>query len=301
MTTKKVKIFFFGTPSIGVPTLKALFQDDRFIVVGVGVFPDKPIGRKQILTPCPIKIEASSLGLDIFDISNRQDITDCLELTRPDLALVIAFGFLFRKNHLEQLPFGMINVHFSLLPLYRGASPVQSALLHGDLTSGITWQKMVSKLDAGPIIDQKEYVIPSQSTTEDLFRDYGEKTAELTGDILWKYAQNKIVPVDQDESKVSFCSKFEKSDGLVDIKTQTAEEIFRRWKAFQPWPGITLKDSGIKLLKISLTPISQSLTLETAQDTKLYVQELQIPGKKPMAALDAWRGNSESLTAFQTE
>lgn len=301
MIEKKVKIVFFGTPAIGVSTLRSLSHDHRFEVVGVGVFPDKPVGRKKILTPCPVKIEAESRGLPIFDISNKEDIMECLTQTSADIALVIAFGLLFRLHHLQQLPLGMVNVHFSLLPKYRGASPVQSALLAGDKTSGITWQKMVPKLDAGPIIAQQEYPIPATSTTEDLFREYGEKTAELSGDVLWSYAQGVITPQPQREEKASFCGKFEKSDGALFPEKQTSEEIFRRWKAFQPWPGVFLDESGIKLLQVSLDPHPSSLVLPATEDTQLFVQELQIPGKKPMAAADAWRGNQEALSAFRME
>lgn len=301
MTEKKVKIIFFGTPAIGVQTLRSLFYDERFDLVGVGVFPDKPVGRKKVLTPCAVKIEAQTLGLEIFDISSSKDINNCLEATQADLALVIAFGFLFRLEHLHKLPFGMVNVHFSLLPKYRGASPVQSALLNGDETSGITWQKMVQKLDAGPILAQKEYPIGSTDTTEGLFEAYAQKTAELSGDILWDYVRGKIIPFPQDERGISFCGKFEKEDGALFPEEHTASEMFSRWRAFQPWPGVFLSDSGVKLLRVSLDPKPNSLILCGAQHTKLFVQELQIPGKKPMSSVDAWRGNADFLPEFQKE
>ena len=215
------------------------------------------------------------------------------------MALVIAFGFLFREEHLEAIPLGMVNVHFSLLPLYRGASPVQSALLNGDKNSGITWQKMVRELDAGPIIKALEYPLGKTATTNDLWTYFAKETAISTPDILWNYSQAPTDVMVQDGSLATFCGKFIKEDGAIDPKIQTAEEIYRKWRAFQPWPGIYLESSKIKLIRITEFQKHNSLVLECATNTVLYVQEIQVPGKKAAKAIDVWNGKPGGLEGFR--
>lgn len=299
MTQPKIKLAFFGTPDIGVSTLQALIADERFEIVGVGVVPDKPVGRKKTLTPCEVKVAAEKLELPIFEIAHSTDVDSFIDKTNPEIALVIAFGFLFKQKHLDAIPLGMVNVHFSLLPKYRGASPVQSALLDGKTTTGISWQKMVKGLDAGPIIGAKSFDIGPTQTTEDLFVQYSKETAEKTPQILWDYVRGDIVPQDQDSKQATFCGKFIKEDGSIIPSEQGTTEIFNRWRAFQPWPGIYLEDSKIKLLALSLTPQKNSIALTCKDGELLYVDQIQIPGKKPMNALDAFRGNETVLLDFQ--
>ena len=151
------KIFFLGTPEIAVPSLEKIASCADFEIVGVGVFPDRKVGRKQISTACPVKVTALKLGLPIFEIPDKSALETLTLNLDFDLGIVIAFGMIFTQKVLDTGTF--VNVHFSSLPQYRGASPVQSAILGGDTQLGITWQKMVQTLDAGDVLFQKEFNI----------------------------------------------------------------------------------------------------------------------------------------------
>lgn len=291
--TKKLNIFFWGTPSLSSPALTALAQDERFTIVGVGVPVDKKVGRKQTLTPCAVKQTALELNLPIFELSSKAELVSVAQQVNFDLGIVIAFGMIFPNEVLEKPKHGIINVHFSLLPQYRGASPVQSALLSGDSISGITWQKMKPALDAGDIIAQKEYNIVEKKTSE-LFRFWGEETALLLPEIVNQYAiEETIVPQPQNESKATFCTKFTKQDGEVFPETQTAPEIYQKLNAFDIWPGVFIsKDVGnIKLIEASLVEKESSTSIPCADNTTLFLQTIQVPGKRAAPALDVLRGN----------
>jgi len=147
----KKKILFFGTPEIANPSLEKIVSLENYEIVGVAVFPDRKVGRKQLLTPCPVKKRALELNLKIIEIANKEELVELHNNFDFDLGIVIAYGLIFPQEILETGKY--VNVHFSLLPLYRGASPVQSAILNNELESGITWQRMVYELDAGNILE----------------------------------------------------------------------------------------------------------------------------------------------------
>ena len=202
------KILFFGTPDIAVPSLEAFAERDDVEIVAVCVFPDRKVGRKQIPTPCPVKTSAQALSLPIQELGTKADLVEFVKTTEFDIGIVIAFGMIFPGEILESGKF--INVHFSLLPQYRGASPVQSAILNGDEVSGITFQQMVEKLDAGDILFQKEYPIENKSTSS-IFQAFSYFTAEILPDFL----QEDFSSRSQEESSATFCTKFTKADGEI--------------------------------------------------------------------------------------
>lgn len=289
------KILFFGTPSIAVPTLQKLAELEQYEVIGVGTPPDKPVGRKQVITPCPVKEAASSLHLPVHDIQTKEDLVKLVQNSDFDLAVVIAFGMIFPKEILEDEKF--INIHFSLLPKYRGASPVQSAILSGEKISGITIQRMVEKLDAGDILWQEERCL-GEMTTSATFDSFAERTAEIMPAFWDDYFSGKITPIPQDESQVSFCTKFKKADGEVFPVKETAEEMYRKYRAFDLFPGIFLNtDKGnIKLTKVSLTP--EGLPLKCAHETTLFIQKAQVPGKKEMNISEILKGNPDLFSDY---
>ena len=287
----KKKIFFWGTPSIAVPSLEKIYESKNIEIVGVGVMPDKKIGRKKIVTPCPTKIAAQNLGIKIFEIKNKSDLINIYKNINFDLGIIIAFGMIFPEEILADNK--IINIHFSLLPKYRGASPVQTAILNGDEFSGITFQKITKKLDAGDILLQKKFSIKNQKTSE-VFDQFAQETAILFPDFLDKYFDKKIIPQVQKESLVTFCRKFDKTDGEIFFKKMTAKIIYQTFLAFDIWPGIFFKSpkGNIKLTDISLTPQKNSLEILCAQNSKLYINRAQVPGKKEMDIQDILRGNN---------
>jgi len=290
----KKKIFFFGTPNIAVPSLKELSKLDNIEIIGVGVFPDRKVGRKQILTPCPVKVISQRLNLPITEINNKEDLISIFNNNEIDLGIVIAFGMIFPKEILNKPKFGVVNVHFSLLPKYRGASPVQSSILAGEKTSGITFQKMVKELDAGDILLQKEFEIQNKKTSE-VFEEFSHQTAKLFPSFLDQLFNSKITPLPQDKSKKTLCTKFKKSDGEIFPKKETATEIWQKYLALDMWPGIYLqtRKGNLKLTEISLFPTENSFGLNCVDNTKLFIQQAQLPGKKAMDVQDVLRGNKD--------
>lgn len=320
-----IKIFFLGTPEIANPSLRALFAHDQVEIVGVGVFGDKPVGRKKILTPCPVKVLALELGLPIYEIHTKQDLVAISQSLDFDLGIVIAFGLIFPAEVLAQHFF--VNVHFSLLPAWRGASPVQSAILAGKTESGITWQRMVYDLDAGNILLQKKYDITGKNTLE-LWNEFADKTAESWSEFFIELRgeseemnKKKILNqvqddnqlkleklnfyngIKQDETKATFCGKFQKSDGLVNPKTESAEIMYRKFLAFTPWPGIYVetKYGNVKILDCVLASGElRDESLETKDRFELKCKEgilllgkVQLAGKKPMAVQELLNGRSD--------
>lgn len=292
MKKNKCRVFFWGTPELACPSLRALDQDPFVEIVGVGVMPDKKRGRKQILTPCAVKECALELGLPIYEIQNKQELIGAVEHVSFDLGIVIAFGMIFPSEVLEKTDLGIVNIHFSLLPQYRGASPVQSALLYGDTKSGITWQRMVPELDAGDILFQKSYSIEGKSTSE-LFEYFGEQTAFHMDSFIESYVFEKsLTPLSQNNVEATFCGKFSKMDGLINPSNQTASEIYQRYLAFDVWPGIFIETSfgNVKLKKISLQKKEGLFKLSCSNNTSLWLEVVQVPGKNPLPVQDVLRG-----------
>ncbi len=288
----KKKIFFFGTPEISVPALRKLTQIPGVEIVGVGVFPDKKVGRLQVLMPCSVKVAAKKLGLRVFEIAEKKDLKEIFEKEKFDLGVVIAFGMIFPKEILNIPEYGVVNVHFSLLPKYRGASPVQAAILNGDRVSGITFQCMVRKLDAGDVLYQKEYDITDNSTSE-VWADFAQKTAEMMPAFLESYFSGKIKPEKQDRRAVSFCRKFAKQDGEIFPQKETARAIYQKYLAFDVFPGvfISTKKGNVKLTKVSLKNKEGAAEIECSEGTRIYVLRAQVPGKKEMEVGEILRGN----------
>jgi methionyl-tRNA formyltransferase len=288
----KHKIFFFGTPDIAVPSLEALHKNKNFEIIGVGVFPDKKVGRKQVLQKCAVKIKAEELPLAIFEIEKKSDLEDIYKNQKFETAVVIAFGMIFPKTILKDEKF--LNVHFSLLPKFRGASPVQSAILKGTASSGISIQKMVEKLDSGDILWQKSFPILEQKTSE-IFQNFSQITAEYLPEVLKSFCEEETTPLPQDEKKATFCKKFEKKDGEIFPKKEDAKTIWQKFLAFDIFPQIFIKTKkgAVKLTEISKYPLEKSVKLDCANNSEIYIIKAQIPGKKETLAIDIVRGNPD--------
>jgi methionyl-tRNA formyltransferase len=242
MTTR---IVFMGSPDFALPTLRAL--DRAFDVVGVVTQPDRPAGRGRKLQPPDVKVLAQSLGLPFIQPSTLKDeeAINQIEAWSPDVIVVAAFGQILRENVLNLPPYGCLNVHASLLPRWRGAAPVQAALLYDDVT-GVTIMKLDKGLDTGPILSQKEFPIPEVMIAGELFDILAQMGADLLVETLPKYIAGKLKPEPQDDDKVTYAPRLDKEDGKLDFD-KPAEYLARKVRAYNPWPGAFQFYDGVRL------------------------------------------------------
>lgn len=237
-----------GSPDFSLPTLKALTQ--QYEVVGVVTQPDRASGRGRELKPPPVKSLAQELKIPVIQPEKlrQPEAIEQLHAWDPDLIVVAAFGQILRKDVLDLPPHGCINVHASLLPRWRGAAPINAAILHGDEETGITIMKMDVGLDTGPILTQRSLRL----TREDTAGSVSEKLSQLGADLLIEtlpdYLSGKIQPLPQPEGGSTYAPMLKKEEGQLDF-TRPAEELERRVRAFNPWPGAFMDFDGT-LLKI---------------------------------------------------
>lgn len=271
-TKNKIKAVFIGTPDFAVPSLKALVDDGQFDVIAVVTQPDKKVGRKQIITPPPVKVEAKNHGIPIFQPDKILNIKDEILDLKPDLIIVIAYAQIIPEDILNIPKYGVVNVHGSLLPKYRGASCIQAALLNGDKKTGVTIMKMDKGLDTGPILAQDEIVISEKDTFGSLYVKLSELGAKILTSSLIKYVVGEIKPVAQNNDKASYVGLLKKQDGEIDWK-KDADEIERHVRAMFPWPGaftfLGNKEQEIKNKKLSLK-------IKEVQHQSLNINEYKI-------------------------
>ena len=236
-----------GTPDYAGAILQTLIDDESIEVVGVYTQPDKPVGRKRIMTPPVVKTLACESGIKVYQPKRLRDEDVAKELLKIecDYIVVAAYGQILPKEVLSHAP--SINLHASILPQYRGASPIQQTLLNGDKKTGVTAMLMEEGLDSGDIIKIQSIDVDDDEMVESLFERLTLLACELTIDVLKNY--NSYIPKPQDEKAVTHCKKITKADGLVEF--DDAKKVYNKYRAFTPWPGIYLK-SGLKLKKIKL-------------------------------------------------
>lgn len=259
------RIVFMGSPDFAVPTLRRLAQ--RYPVVGVITQPDRPAGRGQTFTPPAVKLLAQELGLPFIQPTRlrQPEALEQINQWAPDLIVVAAFGQILRPQVLDLPPHGCVNVHASLLPRWRGAAPINAAILHGDSQTGVTIMRMDPGVDTGPILSQHaEPILPDDTAT-----DLSVRLASLGSDLLLEtlpgYLHGEIQPQPQDETLATYAPMLKKEDGALDF-TQTAVELERRVRALQPWPGAYMEWAG-GLLKIQ-------------RATKEYASPVLAPGQR---------------------
>ena len=296
-----IRIVFMGSPDFALPSLKKL--SSKYDVAGVFTQPDKPSGRGKIITPPPAKKMALDLGLKVFQPTSlkAQTVIVLIRDLKPDLIVVVAYGKLLPPEVLDIPPLGCINVHASLLPRWRGAAPIQAAILLGDSETGVTIMKMGVGLDDGPILAQKPSRITPDDTACSLSNRLALEGAELLLETLPEYINGNIKPIQQDETRVTVSPKLRKEDGLLDFN-QTAEELSRRVRAFSPWPGAYFIHQGqpVRIFRVQsantsilkkgeVGKISEYPAIGTTAGALLLL-ELQIPGKKRVSGIDFLHG-----------
>lgn len=281
-------VVFLGTSAFAVPALKALAKDDRFKIELVITQPDRPTGRKQVLTPPPLKVAALELNLKVEQPESlNQEFGKFQSLIpNPEFLVVVAYGQILSQDVLDWPTVAAVNVHGSLLPLLRGASPVHHAILQDFKETGVTVQKMAKELDSGPILSQASVTLDARET----FTTLHDKLADIGSTLLIDTLTKPLKPIDQDHSKATFCSKLKKSDGIADTKTMTATQIDRMIRALTPWPGVTIGAS--KILETSLEPVKDALSVPCADGTTLFVTRLQPSSGKPMSGREFSSGRT---------
>ncbi len=245
-----LRIIFMGTAELSCASLGTLVRDEKFRVTVVVTQPDKPKGRELKLQPSPVKTVAVELGLPILQPERARDekfIAELREL-KPDLIVVVAYGQILPPAILDLPRYGCLNVHTSLLPKYRGAAPIQWAIAHGDVETGVTIMKMDAGLDTGPILSQSRTPIHAADDSNRLHDRLAHLGADLLVQTIPDYITGKIQPVPQPADGASYAAKIKKEDGRIDWN-QPAQIIWHRLRAFTPWPGAFTLFNG-KLLKI---------------------------------------------------
>lgn len=289
------KILFMGTPDYATTIFKELIAS-KYDVVGLFTQPDKPVGRKQILTPPHIKQYCidENISLPIFQplkLRGNEEAKKQIEELKPDFIIVAAYGQILPKEILDIAP--CINLHASLLPKYRGASPIQESLLNDDFYTGVTSMLMEEGLDSGDILGLQYLKITSSMEVSEAFERLSKIAAKLTITTLDNY--ENIKPIKQNESEVSFCKKIKKEDGLVNFSN--AKNLYLKYKAYSYWPGIFL-ESELKLKDINLVEtdsvneegkileISKDFIVIGCKKGSLKIKTLQAPSKKAISSVD---------------
>jgi methionyl-tRNA formyltransferase len=287
------RVVFMGSPDFALPPLQALAQG--YEVVGVVTQPDRASGRGRELKAPPVKLLAQELNIPVIQPEKlrQPESMEQLRLWKPDLIVVAAFGQILRKDVLELPTYGCINVHASLLPRWRGAAPINAAILHGDNETGITIMKMDVGLDTGPILSQRSVPLTGDDTAGSAFEKLSRLGAELLIETLPRYLSGEIQPVPQTEEGMTYAPMLKKEEGQLDF-TRPAEELERRVRAFNPWPGAFMDFEGA-FLKVHRAHAAQGdvrpgqrLIYEErpavgAGEGLLILDEVQPAGKKPMS------------------
>ena len=312
-----MRVVFMGTPEFALPSLHRLVEDG-YDIVAVYTRADQPAGRGRALTPSPVKAAAVGLGLPVFQPSSLRtpEAVEELASLRPDVIVVCAFGQILRQPVLGIPPRGVVNVHPSLLPRHRGATPIQTAILAGDEETGVSIMLMDPGMDTGPILRQRSLAISSRDSAGSLGEKLSRLAADLLGETLPLWVASKIEPQPQDEAQATYSSLIQKEDAAIDW-TRPAVGIWRQVRAMNPWPGAfaTLDAETIHVWEawplpgeggagepgtvLPLSPAQRQTLPPEAQQEALAVRtgegllvllRLQRAGRRPLPAAEFARG-----------
>ncbi len=291
------RVIFMGTPDYAASILEALIAADDIEVVAVYTQPDKPVGRKAVLTPPIVKVIAEKVNLPVSQPTRLRDEAVVNELlsTPCDMIIVAAYGQILPKAILDYVP--CVNLHASILPHYRGASPIQQSLLNNDVKSGVTAMWMDEGLDTGAIIKIETIGIGADEMVESLYTRLTDTAVHLTLDVIRNW--DRRTAVSQNDAEATNCKKILKSDGLIDFSD--AREIYNRYRAFTPWPGI-FTDSGLKIKAMKLeeevsfgdaglilSMDKESIVVQCAKGS-LRIMRVQAPSKQETSVIDYLNG-----------
>jgi methionyl-tRNA formyltransferase len=305
-----LRVVFFGTPDFAVPTLEALLRS-RHAVVGVVTQPDRPRGRGQKTSPPPVKARALDAALPILQPERLKEPAFLERLTalEADLGIVAAYGKILTDAVLATPPLGLLNVHASLLPRYRGAAPVHRAVIAGERETGVTIMRVVKALDAGPMLSTVRREIGPEDTSEEVERDLSRLGAELLVSTVDDLASGRSHETPQDETAATYAHRLTKDDGIVDW-SWPASRLHDLIRGLHPWPHAFTFHRGGRLILRRSTVISAGTdgpgpgeppgTIVEADDGRLIVAtaagslgltEIQVEGKRPMSAREFLAGH----------
>lgn len=309
-----MRLVFMGTPSFAVPVLDALVSAEDVQVVAVFTMPDRPRGRGRSPEMSPVKTYALERGLEVHQPASlrRERAQQELADLQPEVIVVAAYGNFLPSQVLHAPPHGCLNLHPSLLPRYRGPSPVASAILDGVTVTGVTLMLLDQGMDTGPIIMQREYPISSKETAEGLTFSLFQMGSRLLLENLASWMAGVLTSNPQDGSRATVTRKFERKDGLADWNLPAAV-LERRRRAFTPWPGLytTWQGRGLKLLDVAaLTPPTgpgfepglvvalpdrECPAAVATGDGLLGLKSLQLEGRRALTAAEFLRGQPQFL------
>ncbi len=301
----KMRIAFFGTPAFAVPTLDALINRGENICAVV-TQPDRPVGRGQRVSQSPVHVHAAEAGLAVLQPEKVRspDFINSMKALDPDVAVVVAYGQIIPRSLLDIPRHGFLNVHASLLPAYRGAAPINWALINGEPETGVTIMQLDEGMDTGDMLLKESVPVSPKDTALTLHDRLAELGARLMAQALDMLREGALTPVPQNDAEASYAPLLKKQDGRIDW-TADAAQIHNRIRGMTPWPGCFtfLRGKRVKihnaepLQNVSPEPPGQILkagpdsVLVTAGSGCLAIYELQLEGKKQMAAAEFVRGN----------
>lgn len=304
------KIVFMGTPAFSAPILRML-HEEGYEVLAVVTQPDRPVGRKKVLTPPPVKEEALALGLPVIQpekLRGSQELQQILEL-KPDLVVTAAFGQILPKELLDAPRLGCINVHASLLPAYRGGAPIHQAIIDGQAKTGVTIMYMAEKLDAGDIISQREIAIEDTDHTGGMFDKLSAIGRELLKETLPAIINGTNDRIVQDEALVTFARNISREQELIDWN-KDARTLYNQVRGLHPWPVAytTFEEANFKIwwAQVGETTTNAApgevvkidkdhFEVATGDGSTLALYDVQPAGKKRMTAEEYLRGTGSKL------
>ncbi|MFC1929294.1 methionyl-tRNA formyltransferase [Chloroflexota bacterium] len=306
-----MRLVFMGTPDFAVPPLEHLILN-HYQIVAVYTQPDRPAGRGRSLLPSPVKAAAQSRNLPVVQPESLKSAEVVAQLVdfKPDVIVVAAFGQILPKSVLEIPRYGCVNIHPSLLPRFRGASPVAATILAGDEFTGVSIMLMDEGMDTGPVLVRAQVPVSPQDTTGLLMSKLSLVAARLLQEVLVRWLRGEIASKPQDEAEAIYCGQITREDGEIDWHLP-AMDIWRRVRAFNPWPGCYTSWQGkqFKILEALTLPSEENLVAGQVSalsgnraplgigtgDGVLGVLEVQMEGKRAMTAADFLRGQREFI------
>jgi methionyl-tRNA formyltransferase len=301
---KKFRVAFCGTPEFSVPTLDMLANHPHIDLLKVISMPDRPAGRGMELKSPEVIEYARQKKLSFFqteNINKEQEVLKELEDLKLDFIVVLAFAQFLGHQMLSLGRLGCFNIHTSILPKYRGAAPIQYALLNGDTETGVSIQKMVKKMDAGDLVHFQTVSIAPTENGGQLYTRLKFQSALSLNDLINKILKNEVTYTPQDELKVTFAPTLKKEDGLLSFKDQTTTQILNRIRALDPWPGTYCFLNGKRLKVLEAERYHANLPPGKAKndmgsltvgclDGSLRLLEVQLEGKKPCSDRELLNG-----------
>lgn len=298
-----MKLVFMGTPDFAVPCLEELIKAGHEIV-GVFTQPDKPVGRKRVMTPPPVKVCAEKNGITVYqpDSVRTEESLSLMKELNPDCVVVVAYGKIIPSEMLKLPKLGFVNVHGSLLPKYRGAAPIQWSIIDGEKKTGVTTMQMDDGIDTGDMLEVSETEIGENETAGELFDRLAEMGGKLIVSSLSKLEKGELTPIPQDHEKSNYAKIISKEMALIDFN-MSAENVFNLIRGFNPWP-IAYTIIGDKRLKVfvaekigsvngkagEVVSSDGTLTVAFGDGNGLRFTDVQLEGSKRMSATEMLKG-----------